>query len=86
MYRKLIAVALALALIGTGGTAVMADNGANAVVADFDQPQELSPNPNGELEDGGSDDDGGGGGGELESALGISDDLTDFGQTELTPV
>lgn len=84
MYQKIIAVTLALALIGTGGTVVMAENSGSPVVADLSETEDLSPNTN-ELADGGSDDDGGGGG-ELESSLGLSGDLTNSINPELTPV
>lgn len=56
MYRKLVAIALALALLGVAGTAVTADEGAGPVVADHDVTEDLSLEPDGEL-------DGGAGGG-----------------------
>jgi len=56
MYRKLVVIGLALALIGVGGTAVTADEGAGPVVADHDVTEDLSLEPDGEL-------DGGAGGG-----------------------
>lgn len=45
MYRKLIAVGLALALLGVAGSAVTAEDGADPVVADHDVEQELTPDP-----------------------------------------